>query len=180
MGKKIFLKGAIVPRQDTLADWTKENPILEKGEMAIVTDSKGAEWLKLGDGVTPFCDLLYKETGAEVDGIYNPESENAQSGKAVAEALQETKPQRVMFKDGATITAENNTEYCAEGEISTLTVIYPQTDFICSFNFTLAESGNVTITLPESKYIGGTPEFANGQTWELNIKNGVVVGGLVE
>ena len=33
---------------------------------------------------------------------------------------------------------------------------------------------------PESKYIGGVPEFANGETWELNIKNGVVVGGKVE
>ena len=90
------------------------------------------------------------------------------------------KPQYVMFSDGDTITLADNTTYYAEGEISNLTVVYPDTDFICSLEFNLASQGDITITLPESKYIGGTPTFANGETWELNIKNGVVVGGLIE
>ena len=75
---------------------------------------------------------------------------------------------------------EDNTCYYAEAPISTLNVVYPQTNFICSFLFTIADEGNVTISLPQSKYIGGTPSFANGETWEVNIKDGVVVGGLVE
>ncbi len=95
----------------------------------------------------------------------------------IAELL---KPKKVTFTDGAIITAKDNTSYYADTEISALTIIYPETDFICSFDFTIASAGDVTITLPESKYIGGTPSFANGETWEVNIKNGVVVGGLVE
>lgn len=90
------------------------------------------------------------------------------------------KPQKQTFENDATITVTDNTEYVADGEITNLTIIYPDTDFICSFNFTLASEGSITITLPESKYIGSTPSFANGDTWELNIKNKVVVGGLVE
>ena len=90
------------------------------------------------------------------------------------------KPKKVLFTNGATITAEDNTSYYADTEITNLTIVYPETDFICSFDFTIASEGDVTITLPESKYIGGTPSFANGETWEVNIKNGVVVGGLVE
>ena len=73
----------------------------------------------------------------------------------------------------------DNTEYVASEPISTLTVTYPETDFLCSLYFTLASEGDITITLPESKYIGETPEFKNGETWELSIKNGVVVGGKV-
>ena len=90
------------------------------------------------------------------------------------------KPKKVTFTNGATIIAEDNTSYYADTEISNLTIVYPTTDFMCSFDFTIASEGDVTITLPESKYIGGTPSFANGETWEINIKNGVVVGGLVE
>ena len=82
--------------------------------------------------------------------------------------------------NGSTLTVESNVEYIAEEEISNLTVMYPDGDFICSLNFTLANEGDITITLPESKYIGGKPTFDNGQTWELNIKNSVVVGGIVE
>ena len=95
-------------------------------------------------------------------------------------SIKADKSQYIMFSDGDTITLVDNTTYYTEGTISNLTIIYPSESFICSLEFTLATTGNITITLPESKYIGGTPTFANGETWELNIKNGVVVGGLVE
>ena len=90
------------------------------------------------------------------------------------------KERAITIADGETITVSDNTTYVALGEINNLTVIYPNTSFLCSLHFTLASDGNITITLPESSYIGGTPEFANGETWELSIKNGVVVGGKVE
>lgn len=90
------------------------------------------------------------------------------------------KPKTTTFTDGATLIIENNTEYIADTDILSLTIVYPDTPFICSLNFTLASEGDIIITLPESKYIGGIPSFANGETWELNIKNGVVIGGLAE
>ena len=111
---------------------------------------------------------------ADVDTVYTKAETDARlSNKADT-------PKKYFFISGDTITLADNTTYCAEGKISTLTIIYPETDFICSLEFTLASEGDITITLPESKYIGGSPTFANGETWELNIKNGVVVGGLVE
>lgn len=113
------------------------------------------------------------DKGADGDDYVLTESDKIE----IADML---KPKEVSFANGATITAEDNTLYYADTEISSLTIIYPNTDFICSFDFTIASEGDVTITLPESKYIGGTPSFANGETWEVNIKNGVVVGGLVE
>lgn len=88
-----------------------------------------------------------------------------------------------VFSDYSTITLEDNTTYSADEPISNLTIEY-KTDnpnFIASIHFTLAAEGDITIKLPNtSGYIGGKPNFANGERWELNIENKVVVGGLVE
>ncbi len=226
MSDKVYLNSRFGYREDTLEKWEALNPVLERGEPAIVRDGTDGRWLKIGDGVTPFGALPWKmgpkgergikgEQGAKgdkgdigpqgekgpqgakgdkgdkgekgVDGkdavtdqVYSPESTNAQSGKAVAEALDKVKLHKETFSNGSTVEAANNAEYAATEEITNLTITYPDTDFICSFNFTLANEGDITITLPESKYIGDIPSFVNGETWELNIKNGVVVGGLVE
>ena len=45
-----------------------------------------------------------------------------------------------------------------------------------------AASGDVTVTLPAgTEYLGTTPDFKNGETWELSFKDGVLaaqkVGG---
>ena len=92
------------------------------------------------------------------------------------------KPKKVIFNDMGTLNLADNTIYEAEGELLNPYFNYPEGDFMCSITFTLAnmEDFDVTVTLPQSKYIGGVPTFAKGETWELNIKNGVVVGGLVE
>ncbi|MEE1197556.1 MAG: hypothetical protein U0K54_00170 [Acutalibacteraceae bacterium] len=109
MADKIFLNARYAFRSDTLDNWQNSNPILEKGEPAVVTDGIDGEWLKIGDGVTPFNSLEWKkgpkgeqgiqgdkgERGADgkdgkdvvIDQAYSPTSENAQSGKAVAEAI---------------------------------------------------------------------------------------------
>lgn len=158
---KIFVENFVFqPKRKKAADWTSENPILRDGEFGVVTDGSDGEWLKVGDGVTPWSSLPYKkgpkgdrgpqgekgETGAQgpqglkgdkgdkgdtgeqgiqgvqgiqgekgdkgddgytpqkgvdyfteediaglnipsVDQTYSPESENAQSGTAVAEAV---------------------------------------------------------------------------------------------
>lgn len=87
---------------------------------------------------------------------------------------------REAFTDGATIAAQDNTVYIAENPINSVAITYPDTAFICSFIFTLAAEGDVTVTLPASQYIGKTPTFANGETWELSIHNGIVAGGKAE
>ena len=149
---KIYLEDFhFQPRRDTAENWNKDNPILCDGEFGVVTDSADENWLKVGDGMTPWKQLSFKkgpkgDTGAKgdkgdaftysdftaeqlaalkgekgdkgeqgnkgdkgdtgavgakgdkgdkgdpgkdavTDRAYSPTSENAQSGKAVAEAL---------------------------------------------------------------------------------------------
>ena len=100
MSTKIYANARFAFREDTLENWMANNPVLEKGEPAIVRDGENGEWLKIGDGVTAFNNLPWKKgpkgdkgnkgdsgKDAIVELSYNPLSENAQSGKAVAEAL---------------------------------------------------------------------------------------------
>lgn len=88
MSTKIYANARFGFREDTLKNWTEINPILEKGEPAVVRDGANGEWLKIGDGVTPFNCLPWKfASGGTVDQSYDPMSENAQSGVAVAEAI---------------------------------------------------------------------------------------------
>lgn len=76
---------------------------------------------------------------------------------------------------GTNITLVDNTEYRL-ADITTLTLNYPSGDFECWLKLTFAESGSITVTLPTgTKYIGNAPSFANGETWEMSIKDGVVI-----
>ncbi len=61
MGTKIYAEAIYGFRQDTLANWEAENPILEVGEPAIVSDSHNGEWLKIGDGVSRWSELPWKK-----------------------------------------------------------------------------------------------------------------------
>lgn len=126
---KFYLNGTFAYREDTLANWTSHNPVLEKGEPAIVRDGADGEWLKIGDGVTAWNDLPYKkgpkgdvgpigpqgEDGKDaiIDQTFDPESENAQSGKAVAEAIS-VKPyeliETITIEDEGISTITRNTE----------------------------------------------------------------------
>ena len=62
------------PRRDTAENWNKDNPILCDGEFGVVTDSADENWLKVGDGVTPWKQLPFKkgpkgDTGAKGDAF---------------------------------------------------------------------------------------------------------------
>ena len=76
---------------------------------------------------------------------------------------------------------ENNKEYIASNLVSNVEFGYSNgSDIICSLIFTTAAEGTINITFPTgTKFIGTKPTFGNGETWELNIKNGVIVGGKV-
>lgn len=85
----------------------------------------------------------------------------------------QAKPSQVT--SGTTITLADNTEYRLT-DVTTLTLTYPTGSFECWMSLTFAESGNITVTLPAgTKYIGTAPDFKNGETWEMSIKDGVVI-----
>lgn len=96
---KIFAKARFKLRSNPQQVWEEKNPVLLDGEPGIVSDGS-IEKIKFGDGVTEWNNLPYfkGEKGdkgdrgepALTDSEYNPESENAQSGRAVAQAIEET------------------------------------------------------------------------------------------
>lgn len=88
MSTKIYANARFGLREDTLENWVTNNPVLEKGEPAVISDSEDSRWLKIGDGKTDFNSLPWKFAGGTVaDKEYDPTSENAQSGIAVAQAV---------------------------------------------------------------------------------------------
>ena len=158
------------------------NPATSANYGKVYYDGTKEQWneISIGAGNTKLTDAaIYYKYSNVPSPTQNTDAANKEYVDEVLKSKAD-KPKSVAFADGDTIILADNTTYYAESEISSLTVIYPETNFICSLEFTLASEGDVTITLPTSKYIGGAPTFANGETWELNIKNGVVVGGLVE
>lgn len=86
-----------------------------------------------------------------------------------------------IFGDGAAIKLKaGRWEYRATQMISALTVTYPASGYYEAWlKFTVGASPN--ITFPDTtEYIGNVPEFAEGETWEVSIKDGVMVAGKCE
>ena len=76
---------------------------------------------------------------------------------------------------GSNITLADNTEYRLTN-VTTLNLSYPTGDFECWMRLSFAASGDATVILPTgTKYIGTTLDFKNGETWEMSIKDGVVI-----
>ena len=146
MADKFYLTGTFSYREDVLENWINHNPVLEKGEPSIVRDGADGEWLKIGDGVTAWNDLPYRkgpkgDKGADgaqgpqgeagkdaiTDQTYNPDSLNAQSGVAVAQAV--NKPWQLIY--GTTLTEPitqlqiNNDQYPDFKEIHIEALILP-------------------------------------------------------
>ena len=94
MNEKI-LKTRIKQRRDTVANWTKNNPVLLKGEIAIVEDTDGAIRFKVGDGNKTFSALAYTDEKLK--------AEIATKGNKLAEAGSETMP--VYIKSDGTASA---------------------------------------------------------------------------
>ena len=76
---------------------------------------------------------------------------------------------------GSNITLADNTEYRLT-DVTTLTLTYPTGKFECWMRLSFAASGDATVILPTgTKYIRTTPDFKKGETWEMSIKDGVVI-----
>lgn len=74
----------------------------------------------------------------------------------------------------ASIALEHNTEYRFSSALTSLTLTFPSGDFDCWLRFMTGDS--VTVTLPASAtYIGGAPAFEASKTYEMSIKDGVVI-----
>lgn len=83
----------------------------------------------------------------------------------------------VSSVSGTTLKLADNTEYRLTG-VQTLTITFPTGKFECWLRIETAGSGTIAVTLPETaKYIGDAPVFGTGETWELSVKDGVVVAG---
>lgn len=94
MTTTIRVKSANLLRKDTAENWTKKNPVLRNGEEGYETDTGRR---KVGDGMRTWTELFYT-----VDQSYAPESPNAQSGKAVAEAIAAIKTEQKRLADTVT------------------------------------------------------------------------------
>ena len=94
-----------------------------------------------------------------------------------AEMVDELKPSQVT--SGTSITLADNTEYRLT-DVTELSITYPDGNFECWMRLAFAADGTITVTLPSTtQYIGTTPTFANGETWELSIKDCIVIAGKV-
>lgn len=81
-------------------------------------------------------------------------------------------PQKIS--EGTHITLADNTEYRLT-DVTTLNLSYPVGDFECWMRLSFAASGDATVILPTgTQYIGTTPDFKNGETWELSFKDRVM------
>ena len=80
----------------TAEEWAQNDIVLAEGEPALLLDGDGETLeVRYGDGKKKFSEL--KPPDANVDSDYNPESDNAQSGKAVAEAIKQSEDSLKSF-----------------------------------------------------------------------------------
>ena len=78
---------------------------------------------------------------------------------------------------GTSLSMNDNTEYRLTN-VTTLTLYapYQQTQYECWFRLTFANTGTIAVSFPTGmKYIGSAPDFNNGESWEISVKDGVVI-----
>ena len=74
----------------------------------------------------------------------------------------------------ASLTLADNTEYRFTSAVTSLTLTFPSGNFDCWLKFTTGSS--ITVNFPSgTKYVGGAPTFEASKTYEMSIKDGVVL-----
>ena len=117
--------------------------------------------------------LQYNGSDAGLKGYTPVKGTDYWTAADKAEIVDELKPSQVT--SGTSMTLADNTEYRLT-DVTELTITYPDGNFECWMRLAFAAEGAITVTLPATtQYIGTTPTFANGETWELSIKDGVVI-----
>lgn len=147
-----------VPQTRTVNGYSLDNDVV------LTADDVGA--LDTGDAssIAPAMD------GIESAGV----SDNYSRADHVhpSDTSKQNVPERIT--SGTVITLADNKEYVLTN-VTLLTLTYPSGNFECWLKITTAADGTVTITLPSSLYIGSAPVFGNGETWEISIKDSVVI-----
>ena len=91
----------------------------------------------------------------------------------------QNKPTIITQSAPTAITLSDNYEYYLTN-VSNLTFTYPSGNFECWIVLQTASSGSISVTFPNSEYIGKVPTFDTGEKWEISIKNGVIIAGKAE
>lgn len=203
MSTKIYANARFGFREDTLKNWTEINPILEKGEPAVVRDGANGEWLKIGDGVTAFNNLPWKtgpkgekgEQGTQgikgdkgeqgiqgvagkdavTDQTYDPNSPNAQSGVAVAEAIGKASEAWEKITD-TTLTEQAVVNIAKDGEGNLLALkkfkILVEMPKVTSATTLWLKINNILAMFTQPSSASGTPVYSiNGEytyDWQLS------------
>ena len=162
-----------------------ENVSANESEWRFLMTQIGAESVSYSNAALPnistvgdALDELVKKSGHTHDNKSVLDLISAANGKLRYNALDinYAPTQHTYSTAQVSATLADNAEYRMTG-LQTLTVQYPEdAKFECWMRLTFAESGNITVTLPAgTEYIGNAPSFANGETWEMSIKDGVVI-----
>ena len=90
------------------------------------------------------------------------------------------KPTKNTFENNSIVNLENGGEYRGTGIAEVTFNFVQQDDFECYILLNTASSGTINITFPQNTlYIGEMPVFGNGETWEISIKDRILVAGKV-
>ena len=78
------------------------------------------------------------------------------------------------------VELSDNTEYILSGAAcDSVDFEYPSGAFECYIRITTKSNGT-TVSFPTgTQYIGTVPQFGGGETWEISVKDGIVVAGKV-
>ena len=138
------------------------------GRIPVVRYNSGTYFLS---GLTQMMARFIQPNGASVDTITIPmtgtPSKSSISLQTPPGSYETAAPTRIALTD--------NTEYRL-ADVQTLTLTFPTGNFACWLRITTAASGTVSVTFPATvKYIGEAPSFGAGETWELSVKDGVVI-----
>ena len=114
---------------------------------------------------------LFTDTGGAITTKSASEALTAIGGAPMTNAI-------AMYGASNSIDVSDNTEYLCYTPLTSLTLTFPSYRFECWLTFT-TESG-FTLSVPDSaKYIGDIPTFKANTTYEMSIKNKVIIFGEV-
>lgn len=138
------------------------------GRIPVVRYNSGTYFLS---GLTQMMARFVQMNGASVDTITIPLAGTPSKSSISLQTL----PESHKVAAPTSIKLTDNTEYRLTG-VQTLAITFPTGNFACWLRIQTAESGTITVTFPVTvKYIGEAPAFGAGETWELSVKDSVVI-----
>lgn len=162
----------------TIPSWSEASD----GDALVVNpDTPGLEWRELIPNDGELGQILKIGTTGKMwvdvgSAISFNTAYNASTNKAATMSdvnVKQNIPSQVTT--GTDITLADNTEYRLTN-VSNLTLSYPQGNFECWMRITTASSGTISVNFPSTtRYIGNPPLFEANETWEISVKDGIVV-----